>query len=178
MLKQVHFAAGLLSILTIATFFVATVLSEIFGTAATIASVKSLVVMPGLFILVPAIAVTGASGFQLSKSRQGRLITTKKKRMPLDPPLASGRVQSRIQIEVFLVLQGVLAGSATSIKDEVPTPARYCARNRNEVVRAQQTAPEVLLSGAERARMQPEFVGDVLGLHDVDLGPRDCQSRG
>jgi hypothetical protein len=82
MLKQVHFAAGLLSILAIATFFVATVLSEIFGTAATVASVKSLIVMPGLFILVPAIAVTGASGFQLSKSRQGRLITTKKKRMP------------------------------------------------------------------------------------------------
>ena len=38
--------------------------------------------VPGLFILVPAVAITGGSGFFLSKSRRGRLVDSKKKRMP------------------------------------------------------------------------------------------------
>ena len=53
-----------------------------FGSHDTVATVKSLIVIPGLFILVPAIAVTGGSGFVLSKSRKGRLVEVKKKRMP------------------------------------------------------------------------------------------------
>lgn len=80
--KQVHFITGLLATLTIATFFLSTVLVELFGTPDSVATVKALIVMPGLFILVPAIAATGGSGFFLSKSRQGRLVETKKKRMP------------------------------------------------------------------------------------------------
>ena len=43
---------------------------------------KSLIVLPGLWILVPAIAATGGTGFALSKSRQTPLVTAKKKRMP------------------------------------------------------------------------------------------------
>ena len=38
--------------------------------------------MPGLFILVPAIAATGGSGFAMAKSRKGRLVDSKKRRMP------------------------------------------------------------------------------------------------
>jgi hypothetical protein len=82
MTKQIHFFAGVLAALTIASFFTATLVSELFGSAATIAAVKSFVVMPGLFILIPAIAAAGASGFVLSKSRTGRLVEAKKKRMP------------------------------------------------------------------------------------------------
>ena len=80
--KQVHFIAGLLATLTIATFFLSTVIVELFGSPEAVATVKALIVMPGLFILVPAIAATGGSGFFLSKSRQGRLVETKKRRMP------------------------------------------------------------------------------------------------
>lgn len=39
-------------------------------------------VLPGLFILVPAIATTGGNGVYLSRSHQGRLVDPKKKRMP------------------------------------------------------------------------------------------------
>ncbi len=39
--------------------------------------------MPGLFILIPAIAVTGATGFALGRNRKGRLLETKKRRMPI-----------------------------------------------------------------------------------------------
>ena len=80
--KKAHFIAGLLATLTIATFFLSTVIVELFGSHEAVAIVKSLIVMPGLFILVPAIAATGGSGFALSKSRQGRLVEAKKKRMP------------------------------------------------------------------------------------------------
>lgn len=82
MSKKAHFIAGLIATLTIATFFLSTVIVELFGSHEAVAIVKSLIVMPGLFILVPAIAATGGSGFALSKSRQGRLVDSKKKRMP------------------------------------------------------------------------------------------------
>ncbi|WP_298449979.1 hypothetical protein [uncultured Marinobacter sp.] len=82
MLKHIHFIAGLLATLAIATFFLSTVVVELFGSHEAVASVKALIVMPGLLILVPAIAATGGSGFFLSKSRQGRLVDIKKARMP------------------------------------------------------------------------------------------------
>jgi hypothetical protein len=77
-----HLLAGLLATLTIAAFFTATLLVELFGTHDAIAGVKHMIVCPGLFILVPAIAATGGSGFALSKVRQGHLVQTKLKRMP------------------------------------------------------------------------------------------------
>jgi len=80
--KKIHLIAGMLATLTIATFFLSTLGTELFGTHETVAMVKAWIVMPGLFILVPAIAATGGSGMFLSKSRQGRLVDAKKKRMP------------------------------------------------------------------------------------------------
>ena len=50
------------------------------------------------------------------------------------PPLAPGWIQPRIQVEGFLVLQRVPAGSAIGVKDKVPTAAGHRARNRNEVM--------------------------------------------
>lgn len=80
--KKIHLSVAIISTLTIATFFSSTVLVELFGSHETIAAVKSLIVTPGLYILIPAIAATGGSGFFLSKTRKGRLVDAKKKRMP------------------------------------------------------------------------------------------------
>ena len=80
--KQIHCIAGLLATLTIATFFLATLGVELFGSHAAVAGVKSWIVMPGLFMLVPALAATGGSGWFLSKSRQARLVAAKQQRMP------------------------------------------------------------------------------------------------
>ena len=96
---QVHFVAGLLATLTIATFFISTVIVELFGSHEAVATVKALIVMPGLFILVPSIAATGGSGFYLSKSRQGRLVETKKKRMPF---IAANGLLVLIPCAIFL----------------------------------------------------------------------------
>ncbi len=82
MTKKVHLLAGLLATLTVATFFISTLLVELFGSHEAVAYVKNLIVFPGLFILVPALMATGGSGFALSKSRSGRLVEAKKKRMP------------------------------------------------------------------------------------------------
>ena len=82
MKQNIHFTAGILATLTIATFFISTIIVELFGTHEAVATVKSLIVIPGLFILVPAIAATGGTGFALSKSRKGRLVQVKQKRMP------------------------------------------------------------------------------------------------
>lgn len=82
MKHTIHLVAAVLATLSIATFFVSTVLVELLGSPDSIAMVKSLIVSPGLFILVPAIAITGGSGFVLSKGRKGRLVDNKKKRMP------------------------------------------------------------------------------------------------
>lgn len=82
-MKQIiHRTAAITATLCIAIFFSSTVVVELLGSQESIASVKSLIVFPGLFILVPAIAITGGTGFSLSRGRKGSLMDTKKKRMP------------------------------------------------------------------------------------------------
>lgn len=80
--KRAHIIAGILAPLCIATFFVSTVLVELFGSHEAVAQLKALIVFPGLWILVPAMVAAGGSGMFLSKSRRGRLVDAKKKRMP------------------------------------------------------------------------------------------------
>ena len=80
--KKIHLFVAVIATLTIATFFTSTVFVELSGSHESIATVKSLIVMPGLLILIPAIAATGGSGFFLSKTRKDRLVDAKMKRMP------------------------------------------------------------------------------------------------
>ena len=101
MRKRVHLIAGLLATLTIATFFLSSVLVELLGSPESVAQVKSLIVLPGLLILVPAIAATGGTGFLLSKLRQGRLVNAKKKRMPF---IAANGLIVLIPCAIFLHL--------------------------------------------------------------------------
>ncbi len=83
MLKKIHPIAAMIATLCIALFFTSSLLVELFGSHELIAKVKHLIVAPGLFILVPAIAISGATGFALAKNRKGRLVEGKKKRMPI-----------------------------------------------------------------------------------------------
>lgn len=43
---------------------------------------KALIVTPGPWIMIPAIAAAVVSGMLLGRSRKGRLVDAKKKRMP------------------------------------------------------------------------------------------------
>lgn len=123
-----HRLAASAAILCIATFFSATIFVELFANGESIATLKSLIVWPGLFILVPSIALTGISGFVLAKSRSGKLVQQKKKRMPF---IAANGILVLIPCAIFLdrwasvgafdthfyVLQGVelLAGAINLI---------------------------------------------------------------
>lgn len=77
----VHAIAGSIAFVTILVFFVATVVVELGGDPAAIARVKAAIVQ-GLWLLIPALMLTGASGFVLARKRSGNLLAAKQRRMP------------------------------------------------------------------------------------------------
>ncbi|WP_070963939.1 hypothetical protein [Vibrio sonorensis] len=82
MKQLIHRSASFVATACIAMFFFSSLLAELSGSVEWIKTVKSLIVFPGLFILIPAVAATGATGFMLAGKRRGRVIEAKKKRMP------------------------------------------------------------------------------------------------
>lgn len=81
MKTRIHAAAGLIAFLTILAFWTSTAFSELFGTYETIAAVKAMI-LKGMVILIPAMAIVGASGMAMGKSRVDARVMAKKKRMP------------------------------------------------------------------------------------------------
>jgi hypothetical protein len=61
MLTKLHPIAGVIGFVTILTFWLSTVTSELFGSTAAIAAVKETIPW-GFLVLVPALAIAGASG--------------------------------------------------------------------------------------------------------------------
>ena len=82
MKHRTHAIAGVLAMMLIGLFMTATLYTEIFAGHEGAATVKSLIVVPGLFILIPCLMAVGGSGFNLARGRGGRLVAVKKKRMP------------------------------------------------------------------------------------------------
>lgn len=80
--KRAHLIAGITAPLCLVTFFVSTIVMELFFSHAAVAQLKALIVTPGLWIMIPAIAVAGGSGLFMGKSRKGRLVDAKRRRMP------------------------------------------------------------------------------------------------
>jgi hypothetical protein len=81
MLKRIHPIAGLIGFLTILTFWCSTVGAELFGSMEMITTVKRAIPW-GFLILVPALAITGASGFRMAGTSPEPLVARKKRRMP------------------------------------------------------------------------------------------------
>lgn len=82
MLKIVHPVAGAVSLLLIAAFWGSTVLVELFGTTSQVTAVKTAIPW-GFVVLVPALAVAGATGVVSSRGRAGGLVARKLRRMPV-----------------------------------------------------------------------------------------------
>lgn len=82
MIKRIHLFCGMLAAACMVAFFVGTIAVELLGSAPTVAGLKSLIVTPGLWVLIPALAATGGSGAVLSRGRGGRLVDRKRTRMP------------------------------------------------------------------------------------------------
>lgn len=77
-----HAAAGTLAMLLVTAFLIGTVYAELTLDEALIAETKRLVLY-GLCLLIPAMAITGGSGFSLASGRVGGIVEAKKKRMRL-----------------------------------------------------------------------------------------------
>lgn len=81
MLQRLHPIAAIAAYLMIAIFWLSTVTTELFGSDTAIIAVKHAIPW-GLIILLPALAVTGATGFRLSGTSADPRIVAKKRRMP------------------------------------------------------------------------------------------------
>jgi hypothetical protein len=81
MLRRVHLTAATIGFLTILTFWISTVIVELFGSHHLITTVKQTIPW-GFLLLVPALAITGATGFAMAGRRNERRIRAKKRRMP------------------------------------------------------------------------------------------------
>ncbi|MCC7546897.1 MAG: hypothetical protein IT532_03945 [Burkholderiales bacterium] len=123
MKSKLHAIFGAVAILCITTFWLSTVVSELFLDQASVVVIKN-AVLSGMWLLIPSMAATGGSGFSLAKGRGGRLVGVKGRRMkivaangllvllPSALMLASWANAGRFD-SAFYVLQGVelLAGA-------------------------------------------------------------------
>jgi hypothetical protein len=99
--KIAHRTAGLLAFAMIATFWASTAVSELFGSPQAIAAVKQ-AILYAMVVLVPALAITGASGFSLGKGRSGARLDAKRRRMPL---IAANGILVLVPSAVFLAMK-------------------------------------------------------------------------
>ena len=98
MTKIIHPVAGTIALLTIATFWLSTALSELFASDSTVAAVKTTIPW-GFLLLVPALVATGGSGVALAEGQRAGLIGAKLKRMPL---IAANGILVLIPAALFL----------------------------------------------------------------------------
>jgi hypothetical protein len=82
MIRTLHPIAGVVGMATIATFWLSTVVTEAFGGPITILALKTAILW-GLLLLVPALAVTGATGFRMGGRSTHPRIMAKRHRMPI-----------------------------------------------------------------------------------------------
>ena len=104
MKTRLHGALGAIAWLCITAFWLSTVVSELWLGPASVAAVKNAILM-GMWVLIPAMAATGGSGFALAKSRSGRLVNAKRRRM---------QVAAANGLLVLLPSAWVLAGWASA----------------------------------------------------------------
>ncbi len=82
MKSKLHAFAGVVALLCIGTFWISTLVSELFLSSQAVAAVKH-GILRAMWLLIPAMAATGASGFALARQRRGRLVTVKARRMKI-----------------------------------------------------------------------------------------------
>ncbi len=101
MKTKVHAIAGSIALLTISTFWLSTMASELFGSHAQVVSVKTGILW-GMLLLIPAMASAGATGFSLARKRRGKIIEAKQKRMKI---IAANGILILLPSAVFLALR-------------------------------------------------------------------------
>jgi hypothetical protein len=111
MSKLIHPVAGAVALLTIATFWFSTAMTELFASEAAVTAVKSAIPW-GLLLLFPALLATGGSGLALARGwpRAG-LVAAKVRRMLL---IAANGILILIPSALFLAAKARAAEFDTS----------------------------------------------------------------
>jgi hypothetical protein len=148
--SRVHLFAGLLAPLCVAVFLVSTVLVELFGSHAAVAQLKALIVAPGLWILIPAIAAAGGSGTFLGRTRRGRLVDAKRRRMPFIA--ANGLL---VLVPCAIVLDRWAAAGAFGTAFYVVQGIELAAGAANLVLMGLNVRDGLRMTGRLRARSAP-----------------------
>jgi hypothetical protein len=78
-ISRAHAAGGILALTLITTFFVSSVVVELFGDEHAVVLVKTLILL-GVFVLAPGLMVTARTGRVLAGRRRGPLVRGKKRR--------------------------------------------------------------------------------------------------
>lgn len=82
MLIALHRIAALAAALTIVTFWLSTIIAEAFLPVEAVIRVKTLIPW-GFVILIPALALAGATGVKLARGRTAGVLGQKRRRMPI-----------------------------------------------------------------------------------------------
>ena len=101
LLRPLHPLAGIVAIATIATFWLATALTELFASHAAVTAVKTAIPW-GFLLLVPALAAAGGSGFVLAGGWRAGVVGAKIKRMPF---IAANGILVLIPSAIFLAFK-------------------------------------------------------------------------
>jgi hypothetical protein len=85
MIRRVHAVVGVTGFLTILTFWSATVVTDLFGSHASVAAVKQTILW-GMLVLVPSMTAAGGTGFRLLGGRTDPPALAKERRMMVIGP--------------------------------------------------------------------------------------------
>ena len=109
-IRQIHATAAVTAFLLIALFWISTVISEIFLSHQAVLMVKTVIVF-AVFLLIAAMAITGATGFKMAGKSQNTAIVAKRRRMPM---IAANGLLILLPCAFFLYFKAV-AGQFDSV---------------------------------------------------------------
>jgi len=98
---KIHAATGTLALITIATFWSSTILTELLGSHTQVAMLKTGILW-GMLILIPAMATAGATGAALGRKWRLPQVKTKSARMKI---IAANGLLILLPSAVFLALR-------------------------------------------------------------------------
>lgn len=101
MLIALHRIAALAAALTIVTFWLSTIIAEAFLPVEAVIRVKTLIPW-GFVILIPALALAGATGVKLARGRTAGVLGQKRRRMPI---MAANGIVVLIPSALFLAVR-------------------------------------------------------------------------
>ena len=101
MIRTIHILSASIALLTIASFWTASILSEVFASHDTVALIKASI-LQGMLLLIPAMATAGITGNLLGKGWRLPVVAQKTRRMKI---IAANGLLLLLPSAVFLAMR-------------------------------------------------------------------------